>query len=72
MQRARNLENLFGCDTRKGVIDTMWDLILNRVGAFIASIAGYFYLKKEEVPVLKMLIKKFEKNPNLFKKIKKE
>ena len=79
MQRSRNLETIYGyCDTRLGVLDTMWDLILDALGALIASIAGYFYIIKGEVPIIDNLVKKFEKkNPDLFtnkkaKRIKKE
>lgn len=69
MQRARDLGNAYNCNTRMGVMDTMWDLVLNSMGAFIASIAGYFYLRKGEMPIIKRLIKKFEaKNPSLFNK----
>ena len=65
MQKARGL----GGDTRMGVMDTMWDIILNTTGAATASVAGYFYLKKWDIPVIKRLVEKFEKkNPHLFKK----
>ncbi len=63
MQKSRGLEG----DTRVGVMDTMWDMILNTIGAVIASVAGYFYLKKGEVPLIKRLVEKFEdKNPRIF------
>jgi hypothetical protein len=69
MQKARGLENIYGyCDTYFGVIDTMFDLILDAIGALIASIAGYFYLKKGEVFLFDSLVKKFEKqNRRLFR-----
>lgn len=69
MQRARDLcspDEI--CDTRLGVIDTMIDLILNTIGALIASAAGYLYLKTGGIPVFRGFVEKFEKkNPNLFK-----
>lgn len=65
MQKARGLVG----GSRLGVIDTMWDMILNTVGALIASLAGYFYLKRGEMFLVKTLVEKFEKrNIRLFKK----
>ncbi len=64
MQRSRNLMG----DTRMGLIDTMWDIILNTIGASIASFSGYLYLKKVDVPIVKRLVERFEKkNPKLFR-----
>jgi uncharacterized membrane protein YjdF len=68
MQEARYFGTLGLCDTWLGVKDTMIDLILDAIGALIASISGYFYLKKGERGILNYFIKKFEKiNPLLFK-----
>lgn len=65
MQKARGLAG----DSRMGVMDTMWDMILNTGGALVASLAGYFYLKKKEMFLIKTLVEKFEKsNISLFKK----
>ena len=51
MQKARNLEELYGYfDTRLGVIDTMRDLIVNTVGALVVSVIGYFYLTARPRP----------------------
>ena len=47
----------------------MVDLILDTLGALMASIAGYFYLRKGEVFLFNKLIKRFErKNKHLFDK----
>lgn len=68
MQKARGLGLESNCNTRLGVVDTMWDLILDAIGALIASITGYYYLKNKKIPIFSSLIKRFEeKNPNLFK-----
>jgi len=32
---------------KNGLHDTMWDLIVDTVGAFLAAISGYFYVKHE-------------------------
>jgi hypothetical protein len=40
------IDNLFGFNMQKsGLVDTMWDIIVNTVGAGIASISGYFYIR---------------------------
>lgn len=50
-----------------GVVDTMQDLIINTIGAIIASVAGYFYVKKGENILLNRLIRKFvDRNPQFF------
>lgn len=69
MQKARNLEIIYGqFDTRLGIIDTMYDLILDSIGAFIASIIGYLYLKNGEFYIFDKIIKEIEKlNPKYFK-----
>ncbi len=70
MQKARNLELMYGYfDTRLGVLDTMYDLILNTIGALIASIAGYIYLKRGEFFIFDKMVKRIEKhNSHYFKK----
>ena len=65
------MDQFFGTNMQRletGVVDTMQDLIINTVGAIIASVAGYLYLKKGENFLLNRLIRKFaERNPDLFK-----
>ncbi len=69
MQKSRDLDsNYNSCDTRLGVIDTMYDFILNTIGALIASVIGYIYLKKGDHFLINGVIKRFsDKNPRLFK-----
>ncbi len=69
MQKARNLDVVYGYfDTRLGVLDTMYDLILDALGALVASVAGYLYLKNGEFFLFDRLIEKVEKkNPKHFK-----
>lgn len=70
MQRARfSLTEIqrYG-SSHLAVQDTMSDLILDSMGALIASVAGYLYLKKENFPFFKSLVRRFEEqNPDLFK-----
>jgi hypothetical protein len=40
------MDSLFGLNMQKsGLIDTMWDLIVDALGALVISILGYLYLK---------------------------
>ncbi len=70
MQKARNLEKVYGFfDTRLGVKDTMKDLIIDAIGAYVVSLIGYFHLKrkKDEDSAFWSLHKQFMKdNPELF------
>jgi uncharacterized membrane protein YjdF len=70
------IDSLFNMNMQKamlgdptGLTDTMWDLIVDAVGAFIISILGYGYLKAtQDESFLERWIKKFIKsNPRLFK-----
>ncbi|MFT4326908.1 MAG: hypothetical protein ACMXYK_05385 [Candidatus Woesearchaeota archaeon] len=68
------MDTFFGLNMQKvhigtGVTDTMIDLILDALGALVASILGYFYLKKGDSKIYNRLVTYFEKkNPELFKK----
>lgn len=70
MQKAKDLcPNEGYCNTRLGVIDTMIDFILDTIGALVASLFGYIYLKKGDQFLLNRLITNFvDRNPNLFYK----
>lgn len=42
------VDQIFGVNMQKsGLVDTMWDLMVDTVGALITSIAGYFYIKHD-------------------------
>lgn len=68
MQKARNLGIMDGTfDSRLWVKDTMNDLILDSLGALIASVFGYLYLIwGEKGKIYKKLIELFEKSNNWF------
>ncbi len=59
----------FGFNMQKsGQVDTMTDLIIDSIGALIASNAGYFYLTQGRENLLTSIIKDvIEKNPMLAK-----
>ena len=51
------MDQLFNFNMQKtGLVDTMYDLIVNSIGALIASFAGYRYLTKKKTPGLYNLI----------------
>ncbi|MDD3375579.1 MAG: hypothetical protein PHY73_07665 [Candidatus Omnitrophica bacterium] len=62
------MDNTFGFNMQKsGLVDTMWDLIIDCLGAFVVSLFGYIYLKYHKGWFLKDLILKFVRNnPNMF------
>lgn len=57
-------DQLLGTNTQKsGLIDTMWDLIMDTVGGLLAAMAGYAYLKKgRESLFMKITMKLIIKN----------
>lgn len=69
------MDRIFGTVMQKpmfgdpsGLTDTMWDIIVNAIGAFLMSFAGYGYLKRKESFFVRKWIRKFiEKNPRMFK-----
>ncbi|MFH1270075.1 MAG: hypothetical protein ABII03_00385 [Nanoarchaeota archaeon] len=64
------MDQFFGLSMQKsGLIDTMWDLIVDGIGAVFASAIGYLYLKRGEVFFVDKIINRFVKeNPALFEK----
>jgi hypothetical protein len=65
------MDQLFGLNMQKnGLVDTMWDLIVDAIGAIVISFLGYLYIRKQrKVLILDRMIKRFvDKNPQLFKK----
>lgn len=70
MQKSKNLclitEKI--CDTRLGVIDTMKDLIVDSIGALIASIISFIYMKTGEIAFLDNVLREIRKtNKRFFK-----
>jgi len=69
------MDQIFGTNLQKpmfddpsGLTDTMWDMIVNAIGAFIISFSGWWYLKKEQSFFVKEWIRKFiNRNPDMFK-----
>lgn len=63
------LDQTLGLNTQKsGLVDTMWDLIVDCLGAAIGVAAGYVYLKGLKGWVLTATLRDFvDKNARLFK-----
>lgn len=54
------MDQIFGLNMQKsGLIDTMWDLIVDTLGASIGAIAGLFYLKGRELGGLTAALREF-------------
>ncbi len=66
------IDSAFGTNMQKsGLIDTMTDLIVDAIGAFITSTAGFFYVKYGRTPLFERLITRFvKKNPRFFRRMR--
>lgn len=66
-------DQIFGLNMQKsGLQDTMWDLIVDGLGASVAALAGFLYLKEKELGGLTGLIEEFIfLNKRFFSKLKK-
>lgn len=54
---------------RSGLVDTMGDLIVDSLGAFVTSLAGYFYVRRGKAPVFRTFLQRFiRENPTIFKR----
>jgi len=55
-------------DDPSGLTDTMWDLIVDALGALVISVFGWWYLKRRERSFIEDWIAKFiDNNPRLFR-----
>lgn len=64
-----SMDQIFGLNMQKsGLVDTMWDLIVDCVGGLVIAVLGYGYLKRgNDESFLERWIDSFiEKNPQLF------
>ena len=62
------LDQVFGLNTQKsGLVDTMWDLIVDAIGALIGAGAGWAYLKgREGGPLVRAMRAFIDRNRRLF------
>ncbi|NPE26861.1 hypothetical protein HNV12_02570 [Methanococcoides sp. SA1] len=63
------MDSVFGMNMQKsGLVDTMWDLVVNGTGALLASTIGFLYLKGEDRFSFSKLMERFvRENPGLFR-----
>jgi len=64
---AANMQkSMFGDPS--GLTDTMWDMIVNALGALFISVLGWWYMRQRERSFIEAWIRKFIKaNPRLFR-----
>lgn len=65
-----SMDSWFGLDMQKsGIIDTMWDLIVDSLGAAVVSVLGFFYIRQRKSWLFDRTIRRFiERNPGLFRR----
>lgn len=65
------MDQTFGLNMQKsGLIDTMWDLIVDTIGATLGAVAGFFYLKGREFGGLSGLIAEYVRmNRRFFRRL---
>lgn len=70
-----SMDSFFGMNMQKpmlgdpsGLTDTMWDLIVDTVGALIVSLMGWWYMRRGKRSFIESGIEKFiENNPRFFR-----
>lgn len=64
------MDQIFGLNMQKtGLMDTMWDLIVDTIGAAVGAMAGFFYLRGRELGGLTAALREFvAANRRLFRK----
>lgn len=65
------MDQIFGLNMQKsGLVDTMTDLIVDAVGAAIAAVSGFFWLKGRQVGVAGMIEEFVQLNRKGFRKLR--
>lgn len=64
------MDSFFGLNMQKsGLVDTMWDLIVDAAGALLVSIVGYILMKTRSESFVRRAIETFvARNPRLFQR----
>lgn len=67
------IDSFFGFNMQSsGLVDTMWDLIVDSLGAIVIAIFGYFYIRKGQSTLFDRMIHRFvDRNPRLFRRRRK-
>ncbi len=63
------MDSAFGLNMQaSGVTDTMWDLIVDVLGAAVIAVLGYFYIRRHKILLFDRMIHRFvQRNPQLFR-----
>lgn len=69
------MDQVFGMEMQKaligdasGLTDTMWDLIVDTLGALTISLSGWWFMQRPEEGFIQLWIQKFiDRNPGLFR-----
>ena len=69
-----SMDSIFNANMQKpmfndpsGLTDTMWDMIVNTIGALLISILGWWYMKRDRQSFIDVWINKFiHRNPDWF------
>lgn len=72
-----SVDQLFGATMQKpmagdpsGLTDTMWDLIVDTLGALLISVLGWWYMNHPQASFIERWIQKFiDRNPHWFRKL---
>ncbi|MFO7710819.1 MAG: hypothetical protein R6V53_03580 [Candidatus Woesearchaeota archaeon] len=64
------VDQIFNQDMQKGLVDTMWDLIMDTLGALLVSIIGFFYVRGAPSLIFHHFLCRVAKaNPRFFKNL---
>lgn len=63
------MDQIFGLNMQKsGLVDTMWDLIVDTIGASFGAISGFLWLKGRSIGLSGMIEEFIQNNRSLFKR----
>ena len=65
------MDRVFTMNMQKsGLVDTMTDLIVDAMGAFVGGLSGFFWLKGRQVGAAGMIVEFVQMNRKIFRKLK--
>lgn len=63
------MDEIFGMNMQKsGLVDTMWDLIVDTIGASFGAVSGFLWLKGQSLGLSGMIDEFIQNNRSLFKR----
>jgi uncharacterized membrane protein YjdF len=66
------MDQVFGLNMQKsGLVDTMWDLIVDTIGASVGALSGFLFLKRREMGGMTGMIREFVRlNRRFFRRMR--